>query len=55
LLFELGKAKVSPLPSRSTIYRVLVRHGLVLAAGASAAAGPGSPGEGDVNVGVACA
>jgi transposase InsO family protein len=29
LLFELGKAKVSPLPSRSTIYRVLVRHGLV--------------------------
>ena len=29
LLFELGKAKVAPLPSRSTIYRVLVRHGLV--------------------------
>jgi transposase InsO family protein len=29
LLFELGKAKVTPLPSRSTIYRVLVRHGLV--------------------------
>ena len=29
LLYELGKAKVSPLPSRSTIYRVLVRHGLV--------------------------
>ena len=29
LLFELGRAKVSPLPSRSTIYRVLVRHGLV--------------------------
>src|SRR5262245_1503659 len=29
LLFELGKAKVSPVPSRSTIYRVLVRHGLV--------------------------
>ena len=29
LLFELGKAKVSPLPSRSTIYRVLVRHQLV--------------------------
>ena len=29
LLFELGKAGVSPLPSRSTIYRVLVRHGLV--------------------------
>jgi transposase InsO family protein len=31
MLFELGKAKVSPLPSRSTIYRVLVRHGLVRA------------------------
>jgi transposase InsO family protein len=29
LLFELGRAQVSPLPSRSTIYRVLVRHGLV--------------------------
>lgn len=29
MLFELGKARVSPLPSRSTIYRVLVRHGLV--------------------------
>jgi len=29
LLFELGKAKVAPLPSRSTIYRVLVRHHLV--------------------------
>jgi transposase InsO family protein len=29
LLFELGRAGVSPLPSRSTIYRVLVRHGLV--------------------------
>jgi transposase InsO family protein len=29
LLFELGKAKVRPLPSRSAIYRVLVRHGLV--------------------------
>jgi transposase InsO family protein len=29
LLFELGRAKVSPLPSRSTIYRVLVRHQLV--------------------------
>jgi transposase len=29
LLFELGRAKVSPLPSRSTLYRVLVRHGLV--------------------------
>src|SRR5215469_10641232 len=31
LLFELGKARVSPLPSRSTIYRVLVRRGLVAA------------------------
>jgi transposase InsO family protein len=31
LLFELGKAGVSPLPSRSTVYRVLVRHGLVQA------------------------
>jgi transposase InsO family protein len=29
LLYELGKAEVNPLPSRSTIYRVLVRHGLV--------------------------
>ena len=29
LLFELGRAGVSPLPSRSTIYRVLVRHQLV--------------------------
>jgi transposase InsO family protein len=29
LLFELGRAKVGPLPSRSTIYRVLVRRGLV--------------------------
>jgi transposase InsO family protein len=29
LLYELGKARVRPLPSRSTIYRVLVRHGLV--------------------------
>jgi transposase InsO family protein len=29
LAFELGKAKVSPVPSRSTIYRVLVRHHLV--------------------------
>jgi len=29
LVFELGKARVSPLPSRSAIYRVLVRHGLV--------------------------
>jgi transposase InsO family protein len=31
LSFELGRAKVSPLPSRSTIYRVLVRHHLVSA------------------------
>jgi transposase InsO family protein len=31
LAFELGRAKVSPLPSRSTIYRVLVRRGLVVA------------------------
>jgi transposase InsO family protein len=31
LLFELGKSGVSSLPSRSTIYRVLVRHGLVAA------------------------
>src|SRR5215472_12907925 len=29
LLYELGRAKVTPLPSRSTIYRVLVRHSLV--------------------------
>jgi transposase len=29
LLFELGRARVRPVPSRSTIYRVLVRHGLV--------------------------
>src|SRR6516162_8217410 len=29
LRFELGKAQVSPVPSRSTVYRVLVRHGLV--------------------------
>jgi transposase InsO family protein len=29
LRFELGKAGVSPVPSRSTVYRVLVRHGLV--------------------------
>ena len=29
LAFELGKANVTPVPSRSTIYRVLVRHGLV--------------------------
>jgi transposase InsO family protein len=31
LLFELGRAGVSPLPSRSTVYRVLVRHHLVAA------------------------
>jgi transposase InsO family protein len=29
LTFELGKAHVSPVPSRSTVYRVLVRRGLV--------------------------
>jgi transposase len=29
LRFELGKAGVSPVPSRSTVYRVLVRHHLV--------------------------
>ncbi len=29
LAYELGKAGVSPVPSRSTVYRVLVRHGLV--------------------------
>jgi len=29
LVFELGKAGISPVPSRSTIYRVLVRHHLV--------------------------
>lgn len=29
--YELGKAGISPVPSRSTVYRVLVRHGLVLA------------------------
>jgi transposase InsO family protein len=27
--YELGRAGISPVPSRSTIYRVLVRHGLV--------------------------
>jgi transposase len=27
--YELGKAGIAPVPSRSTIYRVLVRHGLV--------------------------
>jgi transposase InsO family protein len=31
LEFEVGKAGVSPVPSRSTVYRVLVRHGLVAA------------------------
>jgi transposase InsO family protein len=31
LAYELAKAGVSPVPSLSTIYRVLVRHGLVLA------------------------
>jgi transposase InsO family protein len=29
LAYELGKAGVTPVPSRSTIYRVLVRHALV--------------------------
>jgi transposase InsO family protein len=29
LAFELGRAGISPVPSRSTVYRVLVRHGLV--------------------------
>jgi transposase InsO family protein len=29
LVYELGKANVTPVPSRSTIYRVLVRRGLV--------------------------
>ena len=29
LQFELGKANVTPAPSRSTVYRVLVRRGLV--------------------------
>jgi transposase InsO family protein len=29
LAFELGKANASPVPSRSTVYRVLVRRGLV--------------------------
>jgi len=31
LVFELGKAGVDPVPSRSTVYRVLVRHQLVQA------------------------
>jgi transposase InsO family protein len=29
LTYELGKANVNPVPSRSTVYRVLVRRGLV--------------------------
>ena len=29
LQYELGKARVTPVPSRSTVYRVLVRRGLV--------------------------
>jgi transposase InsO family protein len=29
LAYELAKAGIDPVPSRSTIYRVLVRHGLV--------------------------
>ncbi len=31
LAFELGKAGIDLVPSRSTVYRVLVRHGLVAA------------------------
>jgi transposase InsO family protein len=31
LRYELGKAGIAPVPSRSTVYRVLVRHGLVQA------------------------
>ena len=38
MAYELDKANVTPVPSRSTIYRVLVRHGLVPAANVSAAA-----------------
>jgi hypothetical protein len=29
LAYELAKAAVAPVPSLSTIYRVLVRHGMV--------------------------
>ena len=29
LLHELGRAGISPLPSRSAVYRALVRHGLI--------------------------
>ncbi len=29
LLHELGRAGVAPLPSRSAVYRALVRHGLI--------------------------
>src|SRR5262245_20025237 len=46
LLFELGKAGVSPVPSRSTIYRVLVRHAWCLRGSASAAARITSAGSG---------
>ncbi len=31
LVYELGRLGVDPVPSRSTVYRVLVRHGLVSA------------------------
>ena len=31
LVFELGKAGIDPVPSQSTVHRVLVRHGLVAA------------------------
>jgi transposase len=37
LAYELAKAGVTPVPSLSTIYRVLVRHGLVPGTSASAA------------------
>ena len=29
LVFELGRSGVGPVPSRATVYRILVRHGLV--------------------------
>jgi transposase len=31
IVHELGRVAVEPVPSRSTVYRVLVRHGFVLA------------------------
>jgi hypothetical protein len=40
LLFELARAGVDPVPSRSTVYRVLVRHQLVTATSRKLAAGP---------------